>query len=254
MGKGLRFIRNFAVLLWTILQALVNYRWSVASRADARARAEWMHTWCETAMRRLRIEAHCIGTPPQSGLVVSNHLSYIDIFVFGSAMPCVFVSKAEVRKWPVFGMLATIAGTVYVDRTRRGDTRNANEGIRRALKQGLRVVIFPEGTSSDGSSVLPFYTSLFEPAVESGMQITAAHIGYSVEDGEVGRDVAYWGEMTFFPHLLNLLSMRRISATVKFSKVPQVFGERKIAAATMREEVVRLCGYSSSSATAAEFR
>jgi 1-acyl-sn-glycerol-3-phosphate acyltransferase len=173
-------------------------------------------------------------------LIVSNHLSYLDILCFSTVMPSIFVSKSEVRGWPVFGALTTMAGTVYIDRKLRSDTHNANEGIRQALQQGLRVVIFPEGTSSDGSGVLPFYPSLFEPAVEGAMPITAAHISYSLPAGDVGRDVAYWGDLTFFPHLLNLLSKRGLSATVTFGDAARRFDDRKKAAAEMREEVVGL--------------
>jgi 1-acyl-sn-glycerol-3-phosphate acyltransferase len=210
------------------------------SNLSSVARADWLHSWCVTALRRLGIALRVDGPLPQPGLIVSNHLSYLDILCFSAVTPSVFVSKSEVRDWPVFGALTTMAGTVYIDRKRRGDTRNANDGIRQALQQGLRVVIFPEGTSSDGSSVLPFYPSLFEPAVEGGVPVTAAHIGYSLEGGNVGLDIAYWGDMTFFPHLLKLLSKRDLSATVTFAAQPRAFDDRKVAAAEMRKEVVSL--------------
>jgi 1-acyl-sn-glycerol-3-phosphate acyltransferase len=203
-------------------------------------RAEWLHRWCGRLLDRLHVTREVSGPTPRPGLVVSNHLSYLDILVIGAHMPCVFVSKSEVKNWPVFGTLTTNSGTVYIDRTRRGDTRNANDGIRSALKQGMRVVIFPEGTSSDGSKVLPFYPSLLEPAVEAGAPITAAYLEYEVEQGSAGRDVAYWGEMTFFPHLLRLLSVEKISARLKFAEAPRTFADRKSAATEMREEVLRL--------------
>lgn len=257
MSSAWQLLRNSIVMARTIAQAMANFR--ERSRAahphlSNSDRALWMHEWCGTALRRLNISLQVVGTPPKAGLIASNHLSYLDIFAVGTAMPCVFVSKAEVRDWPIFGKLTTMAGTVYVDRKRRSDTRNANEGIKRALEQGLRVVIFPEGTSTDGSKVLPFYPSLFEPAVETSVPITAAHVSYTLQDGVVGEDVAYWGDMTFFPHLLKLLSKRSLSARVTFSEVSRSFDDRKVAAAEMREEVLKLHDYSSSSATAAELR
>lgn len=227
------------MLKWTVIQALVAYKRSEAA-ADARQRAEWLNHWCCVLLRRLQIPITVHGSPPNSGLVVSNHLSYLDILVFSATTPSVFVSKAEVRNWPVFGMLATMAGTVYVDRRRRSDTRNANEGIRRALGEGLPVVMFPEGTSSDGTEVLPFYPSLFEPAVEGGVPITAAHVGYRIECGSVGQDIAYWGEMTFFPHLIKLLMKDGIEAEVRFAPQSRVFPDRKEAALEMQQEVVQL--------------
>jgi lyso-ornithine lipid O-acyltransferase len=253
MGEALQLLRNSAALSRTVAQALADYRRRKKSREPSTAdRAEWLHTWCGILLRRLEIPITISGSPPAAGLIVSNHLSYLDILVFSATAPAVFVSKSEVRNWPLFGMLTTMAGTVYIDRRRKSDTRNANEGIRRALEQGLRVIIFPEGTSSDGKDVLPFYPSLFEPAVESGTPITAAHIGYKLERGSVGHDVAYWGTMTFFPHLLKLLSRKGLSAELRFQAQPCYFADRKQAAIKMREEVLQL--HSSSSATAAALR
>ena len=233
-----RFLRRTIALKWTVLQAMVDYA-RRPHRTDV-DRAEWMHVWSGICLRRLGIRYWVTGTPPVTGLVVSNHLSYVDIMVFGAAMRCVFVSKAEVRVWPVFGWLTTMAGTVYVDRKRRIDTRNANEGISRILQQGLPVVVFPEGTSSGGAEVLPFYPSLFEPAVENAVPVTAAYLSYEAEGGTVENDVAYWGTMTFFPHLLRLLRLREIRATIRFSDAPQCFTDRKTAAKETRVEVLRL--------------
>ncbi len=240
MGKAFRFLRNTLVLAWTVVQSLVDYWSNSRDKMSAAQRAQWMHRWCSTALRCLKITTTVTGPVPRNGLIVSNHLSYLDIFAFGSAMPCVFVSKAEVKSWPVFGTLTTIAGTVYIDRKKRSDTRVANDGIRAALQENLPVLVFPEGTSSDGSDVLPFYPSLFEPAVESEAPITAAHISYELAEGNIGQDIAYWGEMTFFPHLLKLLSKRNVSATVRFSAVARKFTDRKTGAAQTREEVLRL--------------
>lgn len=241
MRAAIRFVRNSLILSWTVIESLLDYRRRSTSPAWTPAeQAGWMHRWCGMALSRLDVRVEVDGPIPTSGLVVSNHLSYLDIFAFGSAMPCVFVSKAEVRNWPVFGTLTTIAGTVYIDRSRRADTRNANDSIRRALQQGIRVVVFPEGTSTDGSTVLPFYPSLFEPAVEAGIPITAARIAYTMPDGDVGRDVAFVGDAKFLPHLLKLLSKRGIAATLTFADRSRTFADRKIAAAEMREEVLKL--------------
>jgi 1-acyl-sn-glycerol-3-phosphate acyltransferase len=240
MGYLLRALSHGAKFKWALLQSLQDYQRSGGSRQGLAERAEWLHRSSARGLGRLGVEVTCNGSLPASGLIVSNHLSYLDILVFSSVMPCVFVSKAEVRKWPVFGMMASMAGTVYIDRKRKSDTVNANEGIRQALQQGLRVVVFPEGTSSDGSGVRPFYPSLFEPAVENRSPVTAAYLRYEMEEGSVGTDIAYWGEMTFFPHLLRLLGKKGIRAKIRFSPTPRSFEDRKLAALEMREEVVRL--------------
>ena len=237
---GLTALKHSVKFKVAVLQALVDYRQSGGSRQTLGQRAEWLHRTSARGLRRLGIKVACEGSVPASGLVVSNHLSYLDILIYSSVMPCVFVSKAEVRSWPVFGMMASMAGTVYIDRKRKSDTMNANDGIRQALQQGLRVVVFPEGTSSDGSGVLPFYPSLFEPAVEGRAAVTAAYLKYEMEEGEVGRDIAYWGEMTFFPHLLKLLGKKGIRAKVRFGEAGRSFEDRKLAALEMREEVMAL--------------
>ena len=234
----LKFVRRATLLKLTVLQALMDFAWRRCR--TPLERAEWMHVWSATCLRRLGIQSRVNGVPPASGLVVSNHLSYLDIMVFGAVMRCVFVSKSEVRGWPVFGWLTTMAGTVYVDRKRRSDTRNANEGISRAMQEGLPVLVFPEGTSSGGADVLPFYPSLFEPAVENAAPVTAAYLSYEVEGGTVADDVAYWGTMTFFPHLLRMLALKEIRATVRFSGQQRLFQDRKAAAQEARAEVLRL--------------
>jgi lyso-ornithine lipid O-acyltransferase len=220
------------------MQAFVDYR--LHPHGTAADRAAWMHRWSTVCLRRLRIRSSVAGPLPTSGMVVSNHLSYVDIMVYGAAMPCVFVSKSEVKSWPVFGWLATLAGTIYVDRNRRSDTFNANEDISRVMLQGLPVLVFPEGTSTGGDEVLPFYASLFEPAVMHDLPVTPAYLSYEVSGGTVSQDVAYWGDMTFFPHLLRLLRLGEIRAAVRFSESAKVFGDRKTAALETREEVLRL--------------
>ena len=232
------FLRRAIALKWTVLQALVDF--ATHPHRTAIERAEWMREWSTKCLQRLGVRHTVNGVPPDAGLVVSNHLSYVDIMVYGAAMRCVFVSKSEVRSWPIFGWLTTMAGTVYVDRKRRTDTRSANDEISRVLKQGLPVVVFPEGTSSGGAEVLPFYPSLFEPAIENKMPVTAAYLSYEVDGGTVENDVAYWGTMTFFPHLLRLLRLREIRATIRFSMAPEVFTDRKVAARETRVEVLRL--------------
>src|SRR5207253_7310727 len=117
-----------------------------------------------------------------------------------------------------------------------------NEGVAAALGAGLRVVLFAEGTSSDGSGVLPFRPSLFEPAMTARAPITPTYIGYVVSSGSVANDVAYWGEMTFFPHALKLFSIKSVSVNIKFGPTMGNLQDRKQAADATRTEVLRLAG------------
>jgi 1-acyl-sn-glycerol-3-phosphate acyltransferase len=211
------------------------------------SRTAWLHRWCRLVLQRLSIEVSSTGKFPARGLLVSNHLSYLDVLVFGSIAPCVFIAKREVRSWPLYGPLARMAGTVFVKRERSSDSRQAIAAIMQALSAPSVVVLFPEGTSSDGTAVLPFRSALFEAAIKSSEPVISAHISYSVEAGSVPRDVCYWGTMTFLPHLWRLMSLARVRAQVRFATA-QRFHSRKTAANTTRGMVLVLAGTSSANA------
>ena len=190
-------------------------------------RAQWLHESCRLALHRLGIEIVRDGRFPSRGLLVSNHLSYLDILAFSAVSPAVFVSKKEVRAWPLYGWLARLAGTVFVDRNRFADAYQANLSMASALSEGSVVVLFPEGTSSDGTVVLPFRAALLEAAITSREPISSAHISYAVENGSVEKEICYWGTMSFFPHLLRLMSLRGIRAQVRFATGAQRFEDQR---------------------------
>jgi 1-acyl-sn-glycerol-3-phosphate acyltransferase len=177
---------------------------------------------------------------PTSGVLVSNHLSYLDIIALSSLRPCVFVAKRDVRSWPVFGWLARAAGTVFVERDRRSAAAAEVEQIRATIKAGLLVVFFPEGTSSDGSTVLPFKSSLLQAVVQSHCPVAAAAIDYELADGSVSNEVCYWRDMTLLPHLLNLFRKREIRSTITIAPARIRAGNRKEIAGELRGEVVSL--------------
>jgi 1-acyl-sn-glycerol-3-phosphate acyltransferase len=191
------------------------------------ARALWMH---RAAGRQLKI-FNCLpdvsGPVPKNGLLVSNHLGYFDVLAIAAVTPAVFVSKAEVRRWPLFGWLAKLGGTIFIQRERRLHVGEVNREIETALAAGLLVVIFPEGTSSNGETVLPFRAPLLEPALRGGNEITIACLQYGLDDGDARQEVCYWGGHTFFPHLLNLLGKKSVRATVQFGKFNRTTGDRK---------------------------
>jgi len=160
--------------------------------------------------------------------------------VLSALQPCAFVSKKEVRSWPLFGRLATLAGTIYIDRERSGDVIRANQELRSALESGALCILFPEGTSSDGLQVLPFRSPLLEAAVQTGEIVTAAYIRYTSPGADITRDVCFWGEMNFFPHLLRMLALPAIQATVRFAPEGHRYTDRKAAAISTRDRVLEL--------------
>jgi len=231
------------VLLWSALCCLADFLLLYIrklGRVDRGDRAKWLHYWCQTALRRLNVAVRQDGLFPTTGLIVSNHLSYLDIMVFSSLAPCAFVSKREVRSWPLFGLAAKLSGTVFVDRTRVTDTHRVADELAQALSSGVPCVLFPEGTSSDGSGVLPFRSPLLEAAVRSSQPISPAYIRYSGEHTDVAQEICYWGDMTFVPHLFRMLSKRGVRADVRFAPESHHFDDRKVAAVRAREIVLAL--------------
>src|SRR4051794_26801310 len=218
--KVVRAAVRFIKLLWTAFEACVHFaflRLRNGGPLPGDVRALWLHIWCAKLLPRLGIDFHYEGALPERGLIVSNHLSYLDIIVLSALCPCTFVAKKEVRLWPVFGWMATMNGTVFVDRQRPRQTGLVNDQLDVALQSGLLVVLFPEGTSTNGTEVLPFRSPLFASAVAAQEVITPVHIRYGVTEGTVEQDVCYWGEMTFLPHILNALSLAKVTALARFS-------------------------------------
>ena len=237
----LRTALRLIVLISTALQGCAHFLvLRVRGRISTRDRAHWLHHWCAKALHRLGIELQLQGAFPSRGLLVANHLGYLDILVLSAMHPCVFVSKQEVRSWPLFGLMAKLSGTVFVDRARTSAAHTANTEMSQALSQGAVVVLFPEGTSSDGSKVLPFRPALFDAATKAGANVVSAHISYDVADGSAASDICYWGTMSFFPHLLRLLSRHQIRAQVRFAEKTRKFADRKLAARVTYETVASL--------------
>src|SRR5262249_22692599 len=149
-----------------ILAALSYARWCTFCSPAALpiARATWLQKSSRRALRIFGTETSVTGIIPQSGLLVCNHLSYFDVLILAAITPSEFVAKSEVRKWPVFGWFARLAGTIFVERDKRSHTAQSAAEIASALADGSLVVLFPEGTSSGGETVLPFKSSLLEPA------------------------------------------------------------------------------------------
>ncbi len=196
-------------------------------RRDQPAHAALLHRWARftTGLAGCTVTVH--GTPPVDGLCISNHLSYLDIAVYGSAAPMLFVSKHDVLYWPLFGQWAAMCGTLFIQRERKGHVADVGVQMARVLAARVPLVVFPEGTSSAGETVLPFKSSLFQPAVEHQWAVTPMRIRYELDDGLVGTEVAYWGEMTLLPHLLKLFTKRTLRAAVTFGSPITPGNDRK---------------------------
>src|SRR6266487_2255946 len=234
--------RAFAVGFFSsyaLVESSVSIRFLARARR-LRARGAWLHRWCSFACRVIGIRVTTCGSMPTSGLLVCNHLSYLDVIVLSSIGPCVFVAKHDVAGWPFFGWLARAAGTIFVDREHPLAAGFAVNQIRAAIASGLPVVLFPEGRSSDGSTVLPFKSSLLESAVQLRCPVGIAAIAYSLDHGSVADEICYWRDMTLVLHLLNLFFKREICSRCSFSHSKIRVGNRKEIAGALRDEVVSM--------------
>ncbi len=206
-------------------------------------RALWLQSCCRSVLASLGIRFHVQGAPPVVGLLVSNHLSYLDILIYGAALPCVFVSKAEVARWPFFGFTASQSGTIFIDRTSRASTQAVAQEIARRiagpLSSSIPILVFPEGTSTDGSEVHRFHSGLFEPAAASGAPVTAAAVRYVLEGGVPERELCWYGDEGFLPHLWKALAVPGFMAEVRFSQ-PRIYADRRVAARETHAEVAAM--------------
>lgn len=185
------------------------------------ARLAMMQRWCARVLNALNLRVAVRGEAPldraRSGLLVANHVSWLDIFVINVACPARFVAKSEIRGWPLVGILCERAGTLFIERARRRDTGRLNDIMRAALEAGDRVAVFPEGTTSDGRVLNPFHASLLQPAVTIGAPLHPTAIRYRRTDGTVNVDAAYHGDMSLLQSILLLIAQREIHAEVIFS-------------------------------------
>ena len=181
--------------------------------------------------RLLRIRVRVNGVPVRGRAVffVSNHVSWADILVIGSLAPVAFVAKREVRDWPLVGITAELQRTVFVDRARRHQTPESVSQIVKRLADGTSVVLFAEGTSSDGNRVLPFRSALLgaiEDAASGGdgsVLIQPMSITYTGQHGiPMGRQrrplVAWYGDLDFMPHIKAFIERGAVDAVVSFGE------------------------------------
>lgn len=188
----------------------------------------WFH---RTFLRLFGVRVTQSGTPPAPGepaLVLANHVSWLDIVALGSLRPLSFVAKSEIAGWPVIGTLARLQRTVFIDRARRGSTASVNAAVASRLAEGDLIVLFAEGTTSDGTRLLPFRSSLVgaaraaldgEAAGYDRIRLQPLAITYPRRNGmplvrSERPDVAWYGDMELAPHLSVFLTRGPIDVHV----------------------------------------
>src|SRR5688572_6586249 len=200
--------------------------------------------WARGMLKRLGIELVVVGAPArtESLLLVSNHISWLDILALHAACYCRFVSKADVARWPLLGTLATGGGTLYVKRHSRRDAMRVVQRMAEALKDGDIVAVFPEGTTGDGSSVLPFHSSLIQAAITASAPVQP--VALQIVDrrsGAPSRAASYMGDESLLDSLGRTLRARELRVVVAFGAVQYNDGrDRRAWANDLRREITAL--------------
>jgi lyso-ornithine lipid O-acyltransferase len=202
-------------------------------------RALWLQAACRGVLNSLGSSYVVAGTPPSSGLVVSNHLSYLDIVFYSAAMPCCFVSKAEVKRWPYFGAAARAGGTIFLDRTSRGSASAVSRQMAARLTLPVPLLLFPEGTSTHGSEVRRFHSGLFQSAIDTGAPVISAAIRYMPGEDATESSLCWFGDAGFSHHLCRVLAAPPFTAQITFGE-PRVYADRRSAAETTHKCVAAM--------------
>lgn len=239
-------LRLVAIVLWSVLciplQALCLLLPGRAKVAFPRLYWRGMCFWAGISLRQVHLDG--AGPAGRPVIYVANHSSWLDILVLGATLPAAFVSKDEIRTWPGIGLIARLGRTIFVER-RRSSTGRERDAMRERLAQGFNIILFPEGTSSDGTRVLPFRPSFFAAAMKNGdagpvvcpVSLVYDRVGY-LPAGRATRPLfAWYGDMALVPHAWRVLHQRGSRASLVFSPAldPADFPDRKaLAAATWR--------------------
>jgi len=166
-----------------------------------------IQTWARWTLRAAGIRVKSTGKPwISAGLVLPNHVSWLDILVIDSVAPCSFIAKAEIRSWPLVGLLCDRAGTLFIERGRRHAVHQVLETATEQLRAGGRVAVFAEGTTSDGPVVLPFHANLVEAAVRANCAVQPLALRYEDGSGQRSTAVDFVGATTFAQSLWRVLA------------------------------------------------
>jgi len=186
--------------------------------------------WSRQLLRILHLRLTVHGSLPSAQvptMIVSNHVSWLDIWVLDSVLPVRFVAKSDIRRWPLIGFLVSRAGTIFIERSKPQDTARTNQAIVEALTRGERVAMFPEGATTDGTKVKPFHASLFQPALGAGARVVVVALRYVNADGSPNLDASYVGERSLWESLRLILAQRSLHAELTFAATIDVGGRTR---------------------------
>lgn len=219
--------------------------WTIIVRfphLDAAQRADQVQCWARDLLRALDVRLTVEGDPLTPGPVlrVCNHISWLDIMVILAAGHCRFVSKAQVRGWPVIGVLATGAGTLFIERESRKDAMRVVHHMADRLRAGDVLMVFPEGTTSDGADILPFHANLLQAAISANCAVQSVGLRYKdCSTGGASTAAAYIGDDSLVGSLWRTVSAPPFEAVLRFGPTAPCAGLTRRQWATELQETVK---------------
>lgn len=190
-------------------------------RADLALRLKLKQEWSNRLLTILGIEMVTQGTmTPRVAVIIANHTSWVDIFAINALSPAAFVCKDDVRCWPLIGWLCANTDSIFIRRGHSRAARHVADEVRAALFSGRTVAIFPEGTTTEGDTVLPFHGALLQPAIDTGYPVQPVALRYRGPDGLPTARVAYCGDLSFGASLWRICSTRGLK--VELATLPLI--------------------------------
>jgi 1-acyl-sn-glycerol-3-phosphate acyltransferase len=192
--------------------------------------AFFLSVWGSTICKIIGLSIEVKGEAPKPPFfLVSNHLSYVDIFMFIAKTRSVFIAKNEVLSWPIFGFMSHTVGMLFIDRNKKTDVKRVNDQISKKISEAQGILLFPEGTTSNGSSILPFKASLIAYPSDNSLPVHYATINYStpLNEEKASESVCWWRDVSFPSHFLELLKLKRIYGSIHFGEHPITNTDRK---------------------------
>lgn len=208
---GYRAARLLFTVLWGLLAVRLLYPLLGAAR-QREVKRQWSRQMLAACGLRIQVETAPDGasTPQPGELVVMNHISFLDILALDALRPVHFIAKSEIRDWPVIGTLCVRTGTIFIERGRRHAVHQVLGTMARQLREGEVVSFFPEGTTSDGTRLLPFHTNLFEAAVRGGAPVRPVVLRYE-QYGQASTLAAFIDDLSLLDCALTVLGARGLS-------------------------------------------
>ena len=217
MMRFLRTVwRSFLLIGWFLICALIALPGKFLGKREAlRRNLGITRLWARVAARILNMHIKVIGDPDsfEGGMIVSNHQGYIDILVSASVFALRFAPKVQIRSWPFLGWFVSMNFPIWIDRESRAKSAEVATELEWTLQEKLSMLVYPEGTSTDGSGLLPFKSTPFEPVVKLQLPVLPILIRY-VETPD-RYPLAWYGDFSFLPHVGCLIGRKRIDATME---------------------------------------